>query len=393
MILRSHSTTSDTERPRRHGFTMVEMVVSMTILLAVSAVSMSVLKSQTRIMRNQGGRVDAEQNAVFAMSTLERELRMAGAGVVNAQPVLVAAGDSALTFNANLVSPTLGDVSAVNDDPDADPSAVSVLRKGNQFVLPGTTFTYPESTYMQAAGVESGAETISYWLAHDSTSSHSNEFILWRRANNTTAQVVARGIVHTSADTVFQYFKADTSGNVTTVSMASLPLIHAATVHGSTADTGKFAVIDSIRTVRVQFTTVYHDPRNGDVTRHVSSTIRILNAGLIKSSTCGDPPVGVTPTATASAVGATTPSITVTWPASLDEHSGQKSVQSYSLYRRLPTDSVFTDAFLTIPAGLTTYSYTDFNVNHGDSWRYGVAATDCSPASSPMGTTASVSIP
>lgn len=383
----------DTPRALRAGFSLVELVVSMTILLVVLAVCVNVLRRQSSFMANQSGRADAEQSARFAIASLERELRMAGAGVVNGQPMLVAATPTSIVFNVDLVSRTPGDVGAVIVDQDADTGTVGVFRQAQAIVLPGTTNTYPETTYMKSPGVESGAETIAYYLAPDSTSARPNEYILFRRVNAAPPQVMVRNVLHTTADTVFQYFKTDTAGNLSAVPGTSLPLFHAAAIHGSPADTGVYATVDSIRTVRTMLTVVDHDPRSGDIPRTVTSRLRILNAGLAAQLTCGDPPIGVSPAATPSLPGDSVPHVTITWNASVDEHAGQKSVERYILYRRPAAAAAFTEAFATIPAGNTAYTYTDTDVRSGESWIYGVSAQDCTPSNSAIGATFAVTVP
>lgn len=378
----------------RSGFTILELLVAMTMLLVVIGVSVGTFRRTSILLGAQGGRLEAQQNARFAITTLDRELRMAGVGVVDIQPILVEASNTAITFNVDLVSRVPGDVGAVYVDTSADTAAVSAMRTSNKIMLPGLSVMYPESTYTQAGGVISGAETISYYLVKDSTSSHNNEYLLDRRVNATPPTVVARGILFNPGDTLFQYFTSDTLGNLKPVPTGTLPLYHAAAVHGSPADTGRFALIDSIRTVRVRLATVYHDPRQGDVVRHLETTIRILNAGLINRTTCGDPPLSPTGvTATPSPNGAATPYVTITWTASLDETSGEKDVERYALYRRPDTVATFDQPFSSIPAGSATYSFTDDNVQSGDHWIYGVSAQDCTPSNSPIATTSTVIVP
>jgi Tfp pilus assembly protein PilW len=381
------------QRPRqRVGFSLVEVVVSMTILFIVLTVSTGLLRSQNALVAGQMSREDAEQNARFATTTIERELRMAGAGVVDGQPTLVVAGSTSVVFNADLVSRTMGDVGSVDVDTSVDESAASVFQKVNSYVLPGTAFAYPETTYTNGAGVPSSAETISYYLAADS-STGAGEYALYRRVNAAPPEVMARGILHTAADTLFQYFTSDTLGNVTPVAATKLPLVHTVAIDGATADTGKVALVDSIVAVRLKFRVNVHDRHGGTTTREAAVMIRILNAGMPHATTCGDPPLGITPTAVASDPADSVPHATITWPASLDEAAGEKSVERYMLFRRPSSATAFTESFASVPAGLTTYSYVDANVQSGDSWVYGVAAQDCTPTNSAIGVTGAVIIP
>jgi len=368
------------------------MVVSMTILFAVLTVGTGLLRSQNALVAAQMTREDAEQNARFATTTIERELRMAGVGVVDGQPTLVVAGSTSVVFNADLVSRTIGDVGAVDVDAGADPAAASVFTREDAYVLPGTSLAYPETTYTNGGGVPSGAETISYYLVADS-STGSGEYALYRRVNAAPAEVMARGILHTTQDTLFQYFTSDTLGNVTPVASSKLPLVHSVVIDGSVADTGKVALVDSIVAVRMKFRVAVHDRHGGTTVREAAVMIRVLNAGMPHATTCGDPPLPIAPTAVPSDAADSVPHATITWAASLDEAAGEKSVERYMLFRRASTATAFSESFASVPAGSATYSYVDANVQSGDSWVYGVAAQDCTPTNSAIGVTGTVIIP
>lgn len=381
----------------RPGFTIPEMILSMMLMLMLIGMSTQLFRRQSAMVSTQNGRLDAQSNSRYAVSMLDRELRMAGAGVVDAQPLLVEAGPLAITFNADLVALDTGDLTAVYINPDADSAGVDVLRNSEKITLPGTSTLYPDSTYMQGTGVPSNAETVSYWLSKDSSVSTANAYILFRRVNARPAKVVARDIVYSSGDTVFQYFKSDTLGNLTAISPAILPLVHTAPVHGSQADTGKSAITDSITQVKVQFTSVYHDARtNSDTKRRQQLTIHLMNAGLIHHTTCGNAPLGVTPTAVvtpADSITVFSPFVTITWPKSVDDGGGEKDVERYAVYKRLSTSPSFDMPFASIPSGSASYHFVDSDVQSGDTWVYGVTAQDCTPSSSPMGSTQPAVIP
>jgi prepilin-type N-terminal cleavage/methylation domain-containing protein len=382
----------------RRGFTLLEMVLSLSLMLMVIGLTTQMFRKQGTAVATQSGLLDAQQNSRFASSMLERELRVAGVGVVDQQPLLVMANKLALTFNADLVSLDTGDMGSVYINPDVDSSATDVLRTNEAITLPTTATTYPETTYMSSPGVPSNAETISYWLSHDSTSSFSNEYVLFRRANARPARVVARGIIYNTGDTIFHYFKSDTLGNLTEVAPSALPLIHTAPIHGTTADTGKSALTDSIREVRITFTSVFHDPRKTTPTlRTQRATIHLLNAGLLHHVTCGQPPIAPTSViATVTAAnGTTVPQTytTVSWVKSVDDGAGEKDIIRYALYRRLSSVSTFDEPFASVPAGAASYSFNDFDVQSGQTWVYAVAAVDCSPATSSTAQSSSIAIP
>jgi prepilin-type N-terminal cleavage/methylation domain-containing protein len=380
-------------RPRA-GFTMIEMMVSMVLVLSVLAMSARLFRNQSTTLTAQSGRVEAQQSALFSLSTLDRDLRMAGVGVVDAQPLVVQADPLAITFNADLISRLTGDPGAVYIDVDADSSSVLVWRKSDQAMLPRSTKYYPDTTYTKSAGVPSGAETISFWFSKDSSVTAANEYVFWRRVNSDPSRVVAKGIRINAADTVFQYFKKDSLGALTAIPPAKLPLFHTAPIHGAPLDSANSALTDSIRTVRVRFSAVYRDPKGVENVRRIDMWIHLMNAGLNRRTTCGDPPIGVTPSAAYSTDPVTgTPRVTIQWTSALDETTGEKDVERYAIYRRLSANADFNEPIASVPAGSSTYTFVDNDVKVGESWVYGVASNDCTPKSSPISATSTIIIP
>src|ERR1700759_4487299 len=130
----------------RRGFTLIEIMISMTLMLTIIGLSTQLFRKQANAVAQQSGRLDAQSNSRFAVSTLERELRVAGVGVVDQQPLLVMAGPTSLSFNANLVANDTGDLSAVYINAQADSASVGVWHSTNAIQLPGTTSFYPNST-------------------------------------------------------------------------------------------------------------------------------------------------------------------------------------------------------------------------------------------------------
>lgn len=378
----------------RRGFTLMEVLVSMILMMIIVAIAVQTFRRSSDLLASQAGTLEAQANARFAVSSIERDLRVAGSGVSPGQPMLVQAAATAITFNADLVSTDTTDPIAVYHDASADTSTTSVLRKSSAVTLPSSSFTYPDSTYYEAAGILGGAETISYYLAKDSTTARSTEYILWRRVNNSTPHVVARGIQYAPGDTVFRYFRVTPADTLAPVPMASLPLYHWAPAHQSVADTGAYALIDSIRAVRVTINAVFHDPHSGDALRPLTTMIRLLNTGLNPRTSCGQTPGGVTVSFTTSAAGASAPFVQLAWGRSNDDGQGENDVYRYILYRRPSTATAFSNQpYASVPAGLSSYTFTDNSVSHGDRWIYGVAAQDCTPSASTPGSTSIVNVP
>jgi prepilin-type N-terminal cleavage/methylation domain-containing protein len=383
-------------RIHRAGFTLLEMMLSVTIMLLVFGIVIPFFQSQVGVMSAHAGRFDAQQNARFGAGTIDRELRIAGEGVPNQQPMIVQASPYAVTFNADLAtydsSSTLSTFGAVYYDPDLSASATTSLPNTSKITLPLSAVVYPDSNYYNQSGPLSYAETISFWVALDTTAGSNGRYALYRRVNNLTPTIVSKGLVIRAGDPPpFTYMVYDTLGQQVAIPQTRLPIYHVA-MHGSTTDIGNSALTDSIRLVRVHLVGSYYGTKADTAYRTIDLGVRIMNAGLLNLSTCGNPPIfGQAVTATYSA---TVPKkIVVTWSPALDETGGEKDVERYVVYRRTATATVFGEPYTSIPAGNATYSFSDLQVASGDNWVYGVAAQDCGGQFSPVTTSAAVTVP
>jgi prepilin-type N-terminal cleavage/methylation domain-containing protein len=383
------------QQSSRVGFTLVEMLIAMVIFLVVVGGATRVFISDSRSVAGSAGRLDALQNARFAVNAVDRELRMIGVGVVDAQPMLVQAERFGITFNADLVTKSTVDVAAVYFDPDAPSAAVLSLSKTSPITLPISGASYPDTTYRQGAAAAaplSTAETISYWVAPDASTPEPDDYVMNRRVNGQTVEVVAKNLILSGSDPVFRYYKLDSLDRLVEIPGATLPLRHTAKVHGSTADTAKSALSDSVVLVKIRLHGRYVDRAGAPQVRTIESNVRLMNAGLIRHSTCGETPLfGRVVNATVNAVGAA--SVTLTWLAAIDEIGGEKDVERYAIYRRHPLAFDFGEPLASVAAGEAAYSFTDTQVAAGESWVYGVAAQDCTPANSPTSSTVTVVIP
>lgn len=380
-------------RSSRTGFTLLEMLISISVSLLVLAVVVPFFRAQVLAVGTHSGRMDAQQNVRFGASTIDRELRVAGVGVVSSQPLIVQAAPDAITFSVDFATRSASDLGAVYYDPDLLPAAVVSLAPATRIVLPLSAIGYPDTAYAQAGGAPSSAETISFWVAPDTASDGGGLYALYRRVNDTPAAVIAKGIMVTPGEPVFRYFKADTLGKVREIPQALLPIYHRAAIHGSAADTLRSALTDSIRVVRVRLTGRYTG-RDGTVaTRTVDTGIRLMNAGLLQYSTCGDLPRFAGPVSATLADPPPAPRIVVTWPPSSDEATGEKDVERYVIYRRDPAAFTWGEPYASVPAGSPSYSFSDAGVKVGEQWAYAVAAQDCSAQLSPLSQTGTVTIP
>ena len=375
----------------RRGFSLLELVVSMTIFLVILSFSLPFFNSQTRAVSRASGQGDMVRGLQFAISQLDRDLRMAGAGTYAQQPMLVQIAPLAITFNVNSSSPDSADVRAVYWDPDADPVTQTSLTTATLVTLPTSGGqTYPDTNYV-IGGVRSAAETISYWFSVDSTTARTDDYIMWRRENTANPTIVVKGIIILPNQAVFSFVKSDTGGNITTITSGQLPRYHTAPIHGSPSDTGLASMIDSVRIVNVTMTGSYDDNRFGSRTQTLTANIRVANSGLANRLTCGETPVfGRTVTASLSV---TPLRVTLSWNPAVDETGGERDIEQYAIFRKLPAASAFDEPFASIAAGLGSYTYIDSSIQSGDRWVYGVAAMDCSPALSPVATTSTITVP
>ena len=123
------------DRPRA-GFTLLEMMLSVTILLIVFGIAVPFFRTQLQAMDMHAGRYEAQQNARYGAATVDRELRIAGAGLPDVQPMIVQADQYALTFNADLASSVSGSVTSVYYDPDLPSVTTTSMTTTGTVTLP-----------------------------------------------------------------------------------------------------------------------------------------------------------------------------------------------------------------------------------------------------------------
>lgn len=373
----------------RRGFTLLEMIIAITLTLMIFGAVVPFFRAQANAVSDHSGRFDAQQNALFGLAAIERELRIAGVNMPDAQPLIVQASSDAITFNVDLVTNSALNLGAVYVDPDADPRTVGVMLTSDTVALPNSTRRYPDSTYRLPGGAPSTAETISFWVTQDpSAPAVPPQYMLMRRVNAAAPEIVVRGLVLPPGEPVFRYYKVTSTGAQLEIPQASLPLFHVA-MHDAVDDIGASRMTDSIRIVRVRLTSAYRDPRRPEVRRAGQRDVRIMNSGLMRRSTCGEVPL--LSAALTVAIVAGTSDVTLSWPAARDETGGERDVERYAVYRRANSDP-FGEPLTSIAAGQASYTAVDANVPSG-TWVYGVAAQDCSNQLSDIASSSQVIIP
>lgn len=375
----------------RDGVTLIELMIALVLFVMVFGLAVPFFRFQARSVSESSGRQDALQNARFAQSTIDRDLRVAGAGVLPAQPLVVQAGRFAVTFNADLVSADSADPAAIYFDPSVAPAAVTSMTIADKVTLPLSAVTYPDSNY-EASGLPSRAETISFWVSVDSTSGRSDQYILFRRVNTQPPRVVAKGIVIQPGQSLFTYFRPGAGGTLDSIPAAQLPLFHSAPIHGSSADTAASALTDSIRVVRINAWGLYQDPNKGDMIRKVESSTRLINAGMVQGTMCGDVPLPVTGVSAVLDDPVTPTKVEINWTASVDQDIGEKDVERYMVFRRRTTETAWGEPVASVAASQPTYMLDDTDLTPG-TWVWAVVAQDCSPSNSSLVITPAITLP
>jgi prepilin-type N-terminal cleavage/methylation domain-containing protein len=370
---------------RRRGFTLIEMLVAMTLTMLVFAITIPFFRAQARAVGAGAGRLDALQNARYAQGTIEKELRLAGG--IFGQPVIVQAAPFAITFNANVYAGSTSDPNAAYVNALLDTLTTESFQVGAARALPtSASKNYPTATYTDSNATRSGAETISYWLVADASSGRNDIYSLYRRVNAKDSSLVTSNL-WVPADTgyFFRYYRQGASGEPTLIANDALPLYWDDATR----------TIDSIASVGMRaaaWTYIARDDEN--VFRSTYSRTSIRNAGLLVARSCGSAPAaptGVTATATNNSGGSPV-AVTISWTASTDDNAGASDVMSYSVMRRASAGSTWSTVG-NLPARGASLSYVDYSLRQG-TWVYAVRAMDCGPTwSSATEQTGTITIP
>jgi len=379
-------------RLNERGFSLPEILIALLVFSAIMAGVLGVLNRENKMMWRATERMNALQNVRYAADIMEQEFRTAGAVTLGNQPYVVYADTHVFAFNANYVTNTAGDFTAVYYDPDAPNAIAQSLLQSQRYTLPLTSFAYPDTTYKSPSGVVSNAETIIFYFALDTSTTRTDDFVLYRKVNNQAAEVVSRNLLPTAGAKWFTYTTLvsppSATAYVATVPAAQLPLKHSVKQHMAPGDTGVAARVDSLRGVRITITATNGLTGAEERRRTISRTIRLPNAGLVNRANCGDEPFygGGLNAAILTDLVTGEKRVHLTWNPATDENSGEKDVVRYVIWRRRTTDPAFTemDPYVSIPAGALTYEFIDEDVVAGDILFYAIAAQDCTPSLSSL---------
>lgn len=383
-------------RGRRQGFTLMELLLSVVVFGVILAGAMGFLSAQNSAFRRGLERMEALQNLRYTYELLETDIRTLGTNLPADQPALVYGGADVIAFTADHTSNLVDDIFAVYVLPDAPAGEVGVPL--DPVAIPNASYAWPQVAYRTAAGTASPAELIIFFFRPDSTTTRTDDYILFRKVNHAPPEVVARNLLRSGGQPFFRYFHRRDFPSappvMDSVPADSLPIIHLAHRHGSPADTGRSAFADSIRAVRITMGATNGRMPPYEHTAEYTRVVRMPNAGMNLIRTCGDEPImggGLSATAGLTADGR--PSVNLAWSASVDEAAGEKDVVRYVIWRRISTDPEWGSPLLSLPAGEPQYVYQDATVTQGLVYRYAVAAQDCTPSLSTLVQSAAVAVP
>jgi len=355
--------------PRAHsrsGFSLVEVVVAMTLTLAVFAITLPFVRSQTRALSANAGRLDAEQTARFAQRVIDRDLRLASG--VTGQPILVYAGPMGITFNANLLARDSTDPAALEIELGADSSLTEAWRVASAAAIPLGGRTYPTVNYADASGVPSRVETVSYFLHPDTVAGRNDLWVLYRRVNARDSVQLVRSLYVADDSAFFSYFVA-AGDTLARVAASGLPLYWDSTS------------MANVRAVGIAAAGRYQNRLDGaEHVRKVNWRVVLPNAALVTSAVnCGTAPTAPSGVTQSKQTGSTGYHVRITWNSSTDDNGGAYDVSHYVVsVRSTAVSPVAWSPVAIVPAMRNhSYRYEDHMPSLTGGAKYGVRAVDC----------------
>ncbi len=359
---------------QRAGFTLVEILVAMTLTLAVFAITLPFVRAQTQALGASAGRLDADQVARYAQRAIDSDLRLATADP--GQPLLVYAGPMGVSFNANLLASDTLDPGAADIEPGAATTLTVSWRLADAAAVPrGGGRAYPTQDYNDASGTVSKNETISFFLHPDTITGRSDIYVLWRRVNARDSVQVVRNL-HVPADSAFFSYYRPVAGTLTRIAAARLPLWWDS------------VAVDSIRSVGIRAAGYYRNRTTGAETiRTVQWTTVLANATTRLSAGCGGAPGAPAALTAVKTTNSRPLRVTLDWDDSGDDGSGALDVRQYVIEWR-PSGGVWR-ALVSVPATrAASYRWIHALPLVNGTYEYGVRALDCASSSARVTATA-----
>ena len=346
------------------GFTVVEIIVAMTLTLAVFAITLPFIKAQTKALGVSAGRMDADQLARYAQRAIDADLRRTTADA--GQPLLVYAGPMGLAFTANLLASDTLDPGASEVSLGSPTTLTESWRLANAAALPLVARNFPTQDYLAADGTISKNETISYYLTADTITGRSDIYVLYRRVNARTPVEIVRGL-QVPTDSAFFSYHRPVAGVLTRIAASRLPLYWDS------------VAVDSVRAVGLRVAGYFRDKATGAVTiRTVQWSTMLSNAAARTARTCGAAPAA--PTSPATVRASTSPArlrVQFTWNAAPDDVGGAGDVRAYVVEWQRVGDATWKTIGSVAAARASPYQWQHYVPLVSGSYRYAVTAVDC----------------
>lgn len=390
----------------RRGFSLVELLIGLTLFGIVIAAAIGFLVAQSRTFKKLSDRSGEVQNGRFSRDLMRQEIRTAGTNVTDQQPTLVYANDSVFAFNTDLLTANADSVrftGAVYVDRFATAGQSTAITLDRAQAIRGSvpSFTYPLTSYSQSPFVfiNSDAELLQYRFVPDSSTVDPGDYVLYRQVNDGAPEAVSVGLRRSQGKPFFRYWYDPSrfgaaNAELDTVPRGWLPLVKNVAQRGIAPDTGTAVTmrIDAVRSVEVVYEAT---PPKGTAREVLRFMVPMPNvAGARQGRACGRPPLA--PTSPTVAWNADSNAVMVSWARAVDDGNGEQDAIRYVLWRqRLPATG-FGDPLTTIGVvqGTTTYRYKDGGVEHGNvTYRYALAVQDCTPNVSTQVVSATVVVP
>lgn len=370
--------------------TLVELLVALTVFGVLLTGALRFLATQNRAVRTGVDRATALQAARFVVRSLELDLATLGTNLAPGQPGLVVADGDAIAFYGDHTTNLPDDPFAAYFDPDAPGGQVSA--PASSIPVPRSGAATPDTAYAQG-GTPAAAELLIFFFAPDTTTDRSDDYALHRQVNGSDPERVAGHLLAPESGSFLRYVRLS-GAEIDSIAPGDLPLVHATPAHLSAADTGASAVVDSIRAVRVHVRAT--NGRTGDAERiaELGRLVRFPNAGLGNVESCGERPLlGVALDAGVETLPGGENVVELEWTPAVDESGGEEDVVRYVLWRRSAGEPDWGDPYLSIPPGESGYTHVDAAVSSGETYRYGLAAQDCTPSLSDIAESDPVTVP
>jgi prepilin-type N-terminal cleavage/methylation domain-containing protein len=394
------------------GFSLLEMMIALTVGALVIMISYNVLISQKKAGEAQNQLVSAQQNASVSLETLTKDLRLAGTNIddFNRQPVFIDAAPYQVIFNADISSGPFG-------VPSMSTSQAVPLSSGASY-SPGD---YPGENLGTRERYNNGAETIRYTFDRDdngivnssdrfAVTQNPADYALMREENGSRIDMIAYGLRGREnypdgqlPEPLFKYYgdfnndgfirlwgDSNNDGNLSQAEIAAITSVP----QNMLSKIIEVAVSVEAESPNMEASYVGPHSTSGTERKYrsivMTSKIRPRNVGTGSADlhACGNPPAPPT-----SLAGGDTPrdageSITLSFVQSTDESAGEKDVDKYALYRRKEGEVEWTCVNSITPTGAATYTiHDDSHTPAGGPaidtpYYYMVTAWDCRPQES-----------